>query len=145
MSKSNELAKLNSDYTWNRIEHMYMNMNIGKKKKNVDDIRIARRLSSIAAWRPAAVADGKKPPRHRLTTSIPESAVWRFTAARSRPSRACRQMVMPLTPRFGNSTRHWSRFRGLVVMVWTQSRLMCDYKGLLLIAGKSVLSDHLGR
>ena len=42
-----DLADLNNDYTWDRIDQLYQNMNLSKKKRNMDDIRIARRLVSM--------------------------------------------------------------------------------------------------
>ena len=42
-----ELAQLNDTYTWGRVEQMYANMFATKKKRNVDDIRVARKLCEM--------------------------------------------------------------------------------------------------
>jgi P4 family phage/plasmid primase-like protien len=45
--EEDELAKLNSNYTWERIEQIYNGMNTTRKRKNADELRIAIRLCSM--------------------------------------------------------------------------------------------------
>ena len=42
-----ELAELNENYTWGRIEQMYTNMFANRRRRNVDDIRVARKLCEM--------------------------------------------------------------------------------------------------
>ncbi len=44
---NDELAQLNDNYTWDRIEQMYLNIFAHKKKRNINDIRVTRKLCEM--------------------------------------------------------------------------------------------------
>lgn len=47
LKDTEELAQLNENYTWGRIEQMYVNMFASRRKRNIDDIRVARKLCEM--------------------------------------------------------------------------------------------------
>ena len=95
---------------------------ISSRVPSVAASTMAARLSASAACRPLSSAAVRKPPRHRLVTVKPESAINRAAAAR--PTSATRSRHSPMWPSPARRVASIAsgRVSRLVVAVFSESR-----------------------